>query len=164
MISCPMCQAQHLPNTFFCDQCGTALHSAAHAGQAADAAILPTPSLRIVVQATGLALDLPLTDEIVIGRKDTDTGIRPNVDLGILGDAGLSVSRMHVRIRCVGTTAQIEDLGSTNGTWLQGKRLPAHHPLSLEADKTHQVMVGTVHLTLSVQTRERTEQSVWHTP
>ncbi|NOZ07081.1 MAG: FHA domain-containing protein [Chloroflexi bacterium] len=155
MISCPTCQTQHLPNTFFCDQCGTALHGAARDNRTADAAILSTPFLRILVQATGLTMTLPLTDEIVIGRKDTDTGVRPDVDLGILGDSGLSVSRTHARIRRVGTTVQIEDLGSTNGTWLQGKRLPAHNPLALEEGKGYEVIVGTVHLTLSVQTKER---------
>ncbi len=154
MISCPLCQAQHLPNTLFCDQCGTALTNAARAGHAPDAA-RSTPSLHIVVQATGMALDLPLTDEIVIGRKDTDTGIRPNVDLGILGDTSFSVSRAHARVHRVGTIVQIEDLGSTNGTWLQGKRLSTNRPVSLEDDKAYEVIVGTVHLTLSVQKNER---------
>lgn len=54
-----------------------------------------------------------------------------------------SVSREHARIDVSGTRAEIEDLGSKNGTWRGGERLAARTPLA-DGDE---LKVGAVHLT-----------------
>lgn len=62
-------------------------------------------------------------DESQIGRWDADGGIFPDVDLDA-DDPEAKVSRRHARIMRRGGQYFIEDLGSTNGTFInRGRRL-----------------------------------------
>ncbi|MFL6229528.1 MAG: FHA domain-containing protein [Pyrinomonadaceae bacterium] len=62
-------------------------------------------------------------DEAYIGRWDADSGIFPDVDLDA-DDPEAKVSRRHARITRRGEQYFIEDLGSTNGTFInRGRRL-----------------------------------------
>jgi hypothetical protein len=62
-------------------------------------------------------------DESHIGRWDADGGIFPDVDLDS-DDPEAKVSRRHARITHRGGQYYIEDLGSTNGTFVnRGRRL-----------------------------------------
>lgn len=62
-------------------------------------------------------------DEAYIGRWDADSGIFPDVDLDA-DDPEAKVSRRHARITRRGEQYFIEDLGSTNGTFVnRGRRL-----------------------------------------
>lgn len=64
-----------------------------------------------------------VNDESTIGRWDADNGIFPDVDLDAF-DNDAKVSRRHARIRRSNGSYSIEDLGSTNGTYLnRGRRL-----------------------------------------
>ena len=59
-----------------------------------------------------------------IGRWDADGGIFPDVDLDS-DDPEAKVSRRHARITMNDGKYYVEDLGSTNGTFInRGKRLP----------------------------------------
>lgn len=58
-----------------------------------------------------------------IGRWDADGGVFPDVDLDS-DDPEAKVSRKHARISCENGQYAIEDLGSTNGTFVnRGRRL-----------------------------------------
>ncbi len=62
-------------------------------------------------------------EESYIGRWDADNGIFPDIDLDI-HDQDAKVSRRHARITFRGNIHMIEDLGSTNGTFVnRGRRL-----------------------------------------
>jgi pSer/pThr/pTyr-binding forkhead associated (FHA) protein len=62
--------------------------------------------------------------ESYIGRWDADGGIFPDVDLDS-DDPEAKVSRRHARITFSEGNYWLEDLGSTNGTFVnRGKRLP----------------------------------------
>src|SRR5215207_7170420 len=62
--------------------------------------------------------------EAQIGRWDADGGIFPDVDLDT-DDPEAKVSRRHARITLSNGQYFLEDLGSTNGTFVnRGKRLP----------------------------------------
>lgn len=56
---------------------------------------------------------LPLESEVTIGRGDGCTVRLP----------ARNVSRRHARLLCAGGTLFVEDLGSRNGTFLNGERL-----------------------------------------
>lgn len=66
--------------------------------------------------------------ECTIGRWDADNGIFPDVDLDA-HDQEAKVSRRHARIRLMDGRYMIEDLGSTNGTYVnRGRRLLPGNP------------------------------------
>jgi len=75
---------------------------------------------------------VPVTGPVVIGRS-------PGADI-VLGDD--FVSGRHARVAPSGDSAIVEDLGSTNGTVLNGKRLTA--PTTLRVGDT--IDIGAVRL------------------
>jgi serine/threonine protein kinase len=89
---------------------------------------------RLVVLGTNeLGAQYPVTSsgESLIGRMDPNRGIRPEVDLSKY-DPAARVSRRHARIIAHGNQYFIEDLGSANGTLLNGSiRLVQGRPLVL---------------------------------
>lgn len=61
--------------------------------------------------------------DATIGRWDADNGIFPDVDLDS-HDPEAKVSRRHARIKMIDGNYVVEDLGSTNGTYVnRGRRL-----------------------------------------
>lgn len=89
---------------------------------------------KLIIQRGGtVGKEFPLTEtESNIGRWDADGGIFPDVDLD-QDDPEAKVSRRHARIICQEGQYLLEDLGSTNGTFVnRGRRLlPGNrHPLN----------------------------------
>lgn len=80
---------------------------------------------RLIIQrgrSTGKQFSLH-EDEAQIGRWDADGGVFPDVDLDA-DDPEAKVSRRHARITRRGSEYFVEDLGSTNGTFVnRGRRL-----------------------------------------
>ena len=63
-------------------------------------------------------------DEIVVGRgRMQQSSVLPDLDLAPFGAAEQGVSRRHAVIRRGEDTLTLVDLGSTNGTHLNGQRL-----------------------------------------
>lgn len=88
------------------------------------------------------------TDESYIGRWDADNGIFPDVDLDAY-DTEAKVSRRHARIIHTREKYLIEDLGSTNGTYInRGKRLiPGNSHILNDGDE---IIVGKIFLRFNV--------------
>lgn len=87
-------------------------------------------------------------DETYIGRWDADNGIFPDVDLDT-HDAEAKVSRRHARIMFEKGIYTIEDLGSTNGTYInRGRRLIPGNPQRLKDGD--EVIVGKTFLRFRV--------------
>jgi pSer/pThr/pTyr-binding forkhead associated (FHA) protein len=105
--------------------------SAAAARAAAGQAGRPvTLSFSIVDQ--NRQIEFPLAKELNIGRLDAATATFPDLDLTSYGGLEKGVSRRHAKITRRGQEIFIEDLGSVNGTLLNGKRLTPYlqHPLT----------------------------------
>ena len=83
-------------------------------------------------------------EESYIGRWDADNGIFPDIDLDT-HDPDAKVSRRHARITYRGNIYMVEDLGSTNGTFVnRGRRLLPGSPQVLsEGDE---IIVGKTFL------------------
>lgn len=76
-----------------------------------------------LVHASGIQFPLPSAGEAVVGRLDPVTQLSPEVDLSQL-DPQRSLSRRHAKIRCEGGACFVrEEIGTSNGTWLDGARL-----------------------------------------
>ena len=78
----------------------------------------------IIERSDSVGTDFQITtDESLIGRWDADNGIFPDVDLDKY-DPEAKISRRHARILHKNGQYSIEDLGSTNGTYVnRGRRL-----------------------------------------
>jgi predicted component of type VI protein secretion system len=78
----------------------------------------------VIHRGRSVGKEFPMSeDETQIGRWDADGGIFPDVDLDS-DDPEAKVSRRHARITRRGDQYFIEDLGSTNGTFInRGRRL-----------------------------------------
>ncbi len=94
---------------------------------------IPRRGYRLVAAVNSLAASVPPARETVVPFKlQSDDGdyslIQGNNVIGRAADAEVpidrtEVSRCHARIIVSGTSATIEDLGSKNGTYLNGERL-----------------------------------------
>jgi hypothetical protein len=110
-----------------------------------------TARAKLVIQRGGtIGKEFVLTDsESNIGRWDADGGIFPDVDLD-QDDPEAKVSRRHARIIHQSGQYLIEDLGSTNGTFInRGRRLlPGNrHPLN----NGDEIIVGKTFLKFVVE-------------
>ncbi|PJF40743.1 MAG: FHA domain-containing protein [Chloroflexi bacterium] len=149
---CPICGHKNRPGVLICENCGTSLI----AGQPSlvgtrnipedeekadddDAAPkVPTPSeftpfekdmvLRLEIEGTSTAVIVQPTKEIILGRPDPNTGTKPDIDLTPHAGYRMGVSRRHAAIRLQDKQLNIADLGSSNGTYVNGVRLSAHWP------------------------------------
>lgn len=84
----------------------------------------PVAAGTLIVRATGAELPLPPgKGEIVIGRSDPVRDIYPEIDLTPHGGDNQGVSRRHARIVIKPDGVSVEDLNSTNYTFLNRQRL-----------------------------------------
>ena len=80
------------------------------------------------------------TDRVTVGKSD-------NADI-VLADPG--VSRLHAIVEPLGGGWAVRDLDSTNGTWVNGRRLAAERPLR----NGDEIRVGETRLTFRSAVRD----------
>jgi pSer/pThr/pTyr-binding forkhead associated (FHA) protein len=78
---------------------------------------------RLFSPSSKATLPLPAKAELIIGRRDPERGIYPDIDLGDQGTVSSSVSRQHARLLVQDKQIYIEDLNSTNSTFVNRHRL-----------------------------------------
>ncbi len=83
---------------------------------------------RLVVMGTGAMLSIPHQDKVTIGRGDPHTA-PPDVDLGPYGGGQAGVSRCHARILCQSEGFLLDDLNSTNGTFVNSVPVTPGQPV-----------------------------------
>jgi hypothetical protein len=92
----------------------------------------PVITGRLFFPSSNSDLPLPPKTEILIGRSDPDRSFFPDIDLGGQGQASGSVSRRHARMLMQGDQLLIEDLNSTNSTYLNKVRIEPGKPALLK--------------------------------
>jgi hypothetical protein len=107
-------------------------------------------SLLIIERGGGQNSEFPLSnEESQIGRWDADNGIFPDVDLDAF-DSDAKVSRRHARVIYRKGSHMVEDLGSTNGTFVnRGRRLLPGSPQVL--NDGDEIIVGKTFLRFKVK-------------
>lgn len=115
-VTCPVCKTETSAIDGFCEECGFALEGAEAMQELPS---LEVPELPTLVDAAGNVYTL---------RPGVNTVGRLNADL-LLADP--SVSRSHARILVQNGSVTVEDVGSTNGTFVNGQKLTPQVPVPL---------------------------------
>ena len=158
-IECPACKHRNRPGVLLCENCGTNLATGrqpllgtrdlkrdpeavestkmldtdqSRAVETAGGSVFTEDMvLRIEIEAGSTPMLVYPKQEIIIGRRDPSTGGMPDVDLTAYAGYRMGVSRRHAAIRLYDRQLHLSDLGSSNGTFLNGIRLVAHRPYQL---------------------------------
>lgn len=153
MIKCQTCGSPSFAGTLFCPECGARLYQGASeitrtlnreemAGALAeglfednlsgDESETVAEELTLVVSHRTVRLALAEREARTLGRIDKPTQARkPDVDLSAYGAYDKGVSRVHGRFQRVKGRPVFTDLGSANGTFLNGQRLAPNQPVPL---------------------------------
>jgi hypothetical protein len=148
MILCPNCLHKEMLGAFFCSDCGAQL---IYTTGIPTSAIPPTGSLRssrnpsksfapppppttsgaivtLNIISSGDVVPLTAIDEVTLGRVSEGQPIAPDIDLTPYKAYEAGVSRMHASIRVIDDQVMVTDLGSANGTNINGMKMSAHIP------------------------------------
>ncbi len=134
--------------SMFCDQCGEALSASAATsgasynaapdatspGTGAGAPMTPAPAsvAAKLMLKDGTVFPLEGKSEFLVGREDPVSNIYPDIDLTEHRGEEDGVSRMHAKIYAQGSQYLIEDLNSTNATYLNRQKLAAKTPTQIK--------------------------------
>ena len=135
---CPNCDYENTAKAQICTRCGELLIEASgtaiitdlnHSGESEPKYGSIRFGNRLILQVvetdTQFSFNKDEIAEVMIGRKDPDTGEAPPVDLSIVDGLERGVSRNHALITHRENALHIEDNHSANGTFLNGQRLRA---------------------------------------
>ncbi len=88
--------------------------------------------VQLIVSSTGAALSLPAAPQALVGRADPVSNYYPDVDLASYGALENGVGRRHMQMLVQNGQIVVEDLDSTNGTFVNTQKLAARtpHPLN----------------------------------
>lgn len=157
MNKCPNCGHENRAGEILCTNCSTALvegvsTSTKKISEAEQAEVSKafgedvlkqdqtndvfpvTATLRLEIVGSPMPIKVKFTkSNLTLGRRDPATGALPDIDLAPFAGYRMGVSRRHSEIRR-NEEGHLEllDLGSSNGTFLNGQRLPPHTPYRVQ--------------------------------
>ena len=144
MIICSNCQHENVSGTLFCVECGTQLEGVetlttqsisseeiAEDLQDRSASVEPPSSpanswISLHLMDSGKILPLASRTEFTMGRLSEGQPIMPDIDLTPYQAYASGVSRLHAVIKRESERSVVMDLGSSNGTYLNGRRINPH--------------------------------------
>jgi hypothetical protein len=109
--------------------------------------------LRLEIEGAPTPILLHPKFETSLGRRDPATGTMPDVDLSAYAGYRLGVSRKHAIIRLKNERLEIYDLGSSNGSSVNGTRLTPHQPQILRDGD--ELLLGKMMVRVLFQVRSR---------
>jgi pSer/pThr/pTyr-binding forkhead associated (FHA) protein len=150
MIVCANCSHLNLTGAVFCQECGAPLlGNVALTTQSIQVPptgpiekAKPTPHVAYTpmdqhwvtlhLLETGQVLPLSDRNEFTMGRSSEGQPIVPDIDLSPYQGYASGVSRLHAVIKRGIDNISLMDLNSSNGTYVNGKRLKPHEEQPLE--------------------------------
>lgn len=163
MITCKVCQNEEYLGTVFCSECGAELRAASLAAE--DTVVyprkegdpkyttiphpedsLPEGKFALYMPDYEQFLDLPDQREFTLGRLVDGQVITPDIDLNPYDAYENGISRLHATIRTnpEKNTIHVLDLGSANGTSVNGYEIPANSEVPLAHEDV--LTLGKLHL------------------
>jgi hypothetical protein len=96
----------------------------AHTDKLSIGSLLAKQSKPVYLEVDGNKIELPSQATVVLGRRVSDTDSeQPDIALNAFGATEKGVSRRHARISRYSNLICISDLGSSNGTFVNGQLL-----------------------------------------
>jgi pSer/pThr/pTyr-binding forkhead associated (FHA) protein len=148
MILCPNCHHQEVAGALFCSECGAQLilsDRLATQSIPRNTSEILVPSLENTTSSVALPLvgspdavvSLYLVDsgqiihlagrtEFTLGRVADNQPILPDVDFSLFEAYSQGVSRLHASLKIINLRVVITDLGSSNGTRVNGQKIMPH--------------------------------------
>lgn len=153
MILCPNCHHQEITGALFCSECGAQLvttdriatqsirrqpsdflSSLENTGQSPSQTSTSTVDavVSLYLVDSGQILHLAGRTEFTLGRVAEGQPILPDVDLSPYEAYTQGVSRLHSCLKIINQRVVITDLGSSNGTRVNGQKIMPHidYPLN----------------------------------
>ncbi len=115
--NCPVCGRENNQTARFCSGCGTSF-------------VGLLPAMLRIVEPVRVAWEMPLRQpRVLLGRASPSENFRPDFDMSYY-DEGY-VSRRHAEVKQEGNKYFVTDLDSSNGTLVNGVKLPPQQPRQL---------------------------------
>jgi serine/threonine protein kinase len=112
---CPKCDHRNELSGRFCVRCGYAF-------------VGIRPAVLRVIEPVRAAWEMPVRrSPLLLGRARTEEGHRPDFDMAFYDPEGY-VSRRHAQILKARNGYFVTDMGSSNGTYVNDRPIPAHRP------------------------------------
>lgn len=164
MITCSVCRNQESEGEVFCSECGARLPAVqvevtstaafTETGRIRESSQLPAEALEplragqiaLLISGAAQAVILQGQPEFILGREGSEQVV-PDLNLNPYGAREKGVSRLHAALRLDRSQVLLIDLGSTNGTRLNGKPLAAHQPIRVESGD--EIRLGKLMLRIS---------------
>ena len=128
-MKCTQCQRENIVGALFCEECGAQLETKNELQETAKESHIERLMLASV---DGSTLEIPAKEEVVIGREDPISEVFPDLDLTGFGGMEKGVSRKHAVIHRLGADCTVEDMGSTNGTYVNRKKVQPNMPQAIK--------------------------------
>ena len=150
MVICPNCLYKNMTGAIFCSECGSQLvytasqktgkvpatdgykvkSSSDHLSQPPSAPPTPFPDAPISLHVlnSGVFLPVPEGEEAILGRATAGQSMVPDINLEPYHAFEAGVSRIHAAIHIDNDQVLVTDLGSGNGTRINGTKIEPNKP------------------------------------
>ena len=141
MRKCEECGFDNLEGTMVCEDCGFPIvkgtsslpleydrFSVAEGARTHTVMLNETTDVRIEFVGYGERVDILPNQRTVFGRADSGVATAPDIDLSPFGAFDKGVSRIHAALIRQDATLTLLDLGSSNGTLINGRRVSPNQP------------------------------------
>lgn len=147
MIICPNCQHEEMPGALFCSECGARLVfqdnlTTQQIKKTPSDILTPQPEMQPPIPTiepgdadsvvslhlvdSGQVIHLSGRTEFTLGRISEGQPILPDIDLSPYEAYAQGVSRLHVALKIINQGVVVTDLGSSNGTRVNGQKIVPH--------------------------------------
>jgi len=169
MVSCPSSKHKELYGALFCSKFGSQLISAEASNTSGlettviesydgmEVPAFPPPSAdatdslaALIIMSNGVAINIKGKGEFTLGRSSKGQTTVPDIDLNPYDAYEAGVSRLHANINVLDSMVTIHDLGSANGTRLNGDRIESHTEYTL----THGIILTFGQLKVQILIKE----------
>ena len=151
MHICPVCGHENVRETLLCTECLAVLGTKSLQNSTADLTdlaeeeaypvqrrdkhigMMAAHSVALYIGDSPEPLIIDARNVATLGRTSPNSVYQPIVDLTRYGAYERGLSRLHAAIQRFGDEFTVTDLRSSNGTWLNGKRLEPEVPAALRS-------------------------------